>query len=302
MAQVLLIDGTAYLYRSYFAYPERSAPDGTPVHALSGFGRLMSRLLRQVNPTHACVAFDVPVPTFRHELYPPYKSDRRTTPEDFKVQSRLAPDVCRALGMSVESLPGFEADDVLATLASRAEKSGWSVIVVSADKDLAQLVTERVTLWECVRNETYREPDVLKRYGVRPDQLADMLALAGDSTDHFPGLRGVGRKTAAKLLKRAGSIERLVAEPDLCHHAHIRGAKAIAKRLETDIEELRLFQRLATLRRDAPAKVRSVDMRWRGGDRPFAEELFSRLGLLDMLKAVPSWAPPGAHPMSKEIT
>ena len=301
MAQVLLIDGTAYLYRAYFAYPERSAPDGTPVHALSGFGRLMARLLRQVGPTHACVAFDLPQPTFRHELYPPYKSDRRATPDDFKVQAQLAPDVCRALGMAVESIGGFEADDVLATLASRAERAGWSVVVVSADKDLAQLVTDRITLWECVKNEHTRAPDVERRYGVRPDQVADMLALAGDSTDHFPGMRGVGRQTAARLLAHAGSIDRLVREPELCHHANIRNAKAIARRFVDDVDDLRLFQRLATLRRDAPARVRSVDMRWRGGDRAFAEPLFSRLGLDDMLKAVPSWATHDTQPTSEEI-
>lgn len=302
MAQVLLIDGTAYLYRAFFAYPERHAPDGTPVHALSGFGRLIGRLLRQVAPTHACVAFDLPQPTFRHELYPPYKSDRRATPDEFRVQARLAPDLCRALGVAVEAVGGFEADDVLATLAARAERAGWSVVVVSADKDLAQLVTDRITLWECIRNEHTRAADVERRFGVRPDQLADMLALAGDSTDHFPGLRGVGRRTAAELLGQVDSIDELLADPEICVRARIRNGKAIARRLVSDVDELRLFRRLATLRRDAPARVRSVDMRWRGGDRAFAEPLFTRLGLTDMLKAVPAWASSPTQPSTEEIT
>ncbi len=288
-SQVLLVDGTAYLFRCYFAVPPRSAPDGTPVHAVAGLARLLLGLLRRVRPSHVAIAFDPGRKTFRHQLYPEYKADRESPPDDLKVQFGLAPEVCRALGFAVSVEPGFEADDVLATLGRRAERAGWRVVIVTADKDLAQLVTDRVSLYECVKDEHTRPDDVVRRFGVRADQLADLLAMAGDSTDHFPGLRGVGKTTAARLLRHADSLDALLADPELALHANIRNAKAIAKRLAEDVEEVKLFRRLSTLHDDVPTLLTSADLRWHGADRPASAELFDRLGLPEILDAVPRW-------------
>jgi len=218
--RLLLLDGHSLAYRAFFALPAEnfSTTTGQPTNAVYGFTAMLINVLRDEQPTHVAVAFDRGEPTFRHEQYVEYKANRRETPEDFRSQLSLIFEVLDALGIARLSVAGFEADDVIATLATRAENDGMDVLIVTGDRDVLQLVDPHVTVLMTRRGITemsrFTPEAVQQKYGLTPEQYPDFAAIRGDPSDNLPGIPGVGEKTATKWVREFGSLEHLVNRVD----------------------------------------------------------------------------------------
>ena len=218
--RLLLLDGHSLAYRAFFALPIEnfSTTTGQPTNAVYGFTAMLINVLRDEKPTHVAVAFDRSEPTFRHEQYVEYKANRRETPDDFRSQLSLIFEVLDALGIRRLSAPGYEADDVIATLATQAEAQGMDVLIVSGDRDVLQLVSDRVTVLMTRRGITdmtrFTPAAVTEKYGLSPAQYPDFAAVRGDPSDNLPGIPGVGEKTATKWIVEFGSLAALVDRVD----------------------------------------------------------------------------------------
>ena len=218
--RLLLLDGHSLAYRAFFALPPEnfSTTTGQPTNAVYGFTAMLINVLRDEQPSHIAVAFDRGEPTFRHEQYVEYKANRRETPEDFRSQLSLIFEVLDALGIARLSAPGYEADDVIATLATRAENEGMDVLIVTGDRDVLQLVDNHVTALLTRRGITemsrFTPAAVKEKYGLTPQQYPDFAAIRGDPSDNLPGIPGVGEKTATKWIQQFGSLEELVNRVD----------------------------------------------------------------------------------------
>jgi DNA polymerase I len=240
---VLLVDGSSYLYRAYHALPDLRGPADFPTGALHGMVAMMRRLRDQVAAEHAACVFDAKGKTFRDDWYPEYKAQRAAMPEDLVRQIVPIHEVVRLLGWPVLEVPGVEADDVIATLAEQAERSGHHVVISTGDKDLAQLVTPQVTLINTMSQEKLDVPGVKTKFGVPPNRIVDYLTLVGDAVDNVPGVDKVGPKTAVKLLDEYGSLDGIVAAA-----ASIKGA--VGENLRRALDWLPMGRQLVTVRRD----------------------------------------------------
>ncbi|MGB5105068.1 MAG: 5'-3' exonuclease H3TH domain-containing protein, partial [Steroidobacteraceae bacterium] len=198
-----LVDASVFIFRAYYSVPvEIADPDGNPVNAVHGFARFLGDLLERLSPQHIAVAFDESLEqSYRNEIYPAYKANREPAPAELKRQFGLCRELVRALGVAEFGSSRYEADDIIGTLTTRARAAGMPVTIASRDKDLTQLVGAEDTYWDAVADVRYRYGDIEERFGVIPERIADFLALMGDAVDNVPGVPGVGRKTAATLLK-----------------------------------------------------------------------------------------------------
>ncbi|HNW44887.1 MAG TPA: DNA polymerase [Elusimicrobiales bacterium] len=251
LKRVFIIDAHAFLHRSYHALPKFSTSKGEEVGALYGFMRVLLKLLRERKPDYVAVCFDSKGGTFRDELYPEYKANRSATEPGLLGQLNTARDLAAALGLKGVYLKGFEADDIIATLARRAAAAGLEAVIVSGDKDAAQLVGEKVKMWDGSSPDFSGPEAVLKKYGVPPALLPDYFALTGDSSDNVPGVAGVGPKSAAHLVQAYGPLEKILAAA--MDPALTASDKALAK-VAKDMENARLSRRLVTLESDAPVE------------------------------------------------
>ncbi|HEO71145.1 MAG TPA: DNA polymerase I, partial [Candidatus Hydrogenedentes bacterium] len=206
-----LIDGTAFAYRSFFAIKGGLTDSmGRPTNAVYGFARVLLRILREEKPSHIVVVFDAKGGSFRNDMYADYKANRRETPEELLEQFPIIDQVLHAFSLPILRIEGVEADDVMGTLARRAEAAGINAVLVTGDKDLLQLVSDRVSVYDPMKGDSgvwYTPSDVQERFGVPPERVVDALGLMGDASDNVPGVSGIGEKTARKLLERYGSIE-----------------------------------------------------------------------------------------------
>ncbi|MBI5209390.1 MAG: DNA polymerase I [Elusimicrobia bacterium] len=254
--RLYLIDAHSYLHRAYHALPPLSSSKGEPVGALLGFARMLLKLIREEKPDRVAVCFDSPGPTFRHEAFAAYKATRKEVDADLRSQLRLAPDLAGALGCVCVRLDGYEADDLMATLAARASSEGLDAVLVTGDKDALQMVGEGVRVLDPVKGVWMDPPQVEAKLGVGPAAVVDFLALTGDSSDNVPGVRGVGPVGARKLLKEHGSLEAALAAakagdpriPPKTASALVGGEGAARAAIE-----------LLRLRRDAPIGVKPSD-------------------------------------------
>jgi len=257
------------------------APDGTPCNAAFGFASTLLKMFALWQPSHFACAFDAAMTSFRNALEPGYKAGRTEAPADLEPQFALCVEVAEALGVPALSVPDFEADDVIATVAESVLAAGDHVVVVSADKDLAQLVREdgRAVLCDFARDRSFDADGVRARFGVAPAQIPDYLALVGDAVDNLPGVPGIGPKTAAQLLTNFGQIEDVPGEASAWREAGVRGAESLAARFVASRESALRIRGLATVRRDVPGMGLAADaLRWRGPDRERSQQLFARLG------------------------
>jgi 5'-3' exonuclease len=264
---VHLVDGTFELFRAYYGSPPATDARGNEVGAVRGLARSMLALLGERDVTHAAIAFDHVIESFRNDLYPGYKTGDGIDPALY-TQFGPAEDACRALGMVVWPMIEFECDDALATAALRfgADAAVERVVICSPDKDLAQCVQgERVVCFDRIRRKRLDERGVVEKFGVRPRSIPDWLALVGDSADGYPGIPRWGAKSAAAVL---GVYEKLEAIPSsaAAWRAPVRGAPALAESLAAHRAEAFLFRQLATLRTDVPLTESLEDLRWRGPD------------------------------------
>ena len=241
--KLVLVDGTAYLYRAYHALPPLTGPAGQPTGAVFGVGKMLKALIRQEAPDYFAVVLDAHGKTFRHELYPSYKAQRPPTPEDLIAQSDTLKYLIKEQGYPLLEVPGVEADDVIGTLARRAEAEGWEVLISTGDKDMAQLISERITLVDTMKNQHIDSAAIKKKFGVLPEQMIDYLALAGDTADNIPGVVGVGPKTAAKWLCEYQNLDEVIAHADSITG---KGGKA----LQDALPKLPLYKDLVTIRCD----------------------------------------------------
>lgn len=277
-----LIDGTAYLFRGYYSVRPMTAPDGTPVNAVAGLGNALVRVLRERRPTHVAVAFDAGRFNFRHRIDPAYKANRGDPPDDLVPQFDLARQLTEAMGLATYCVEDFEADDVLATLTTHALEARLPVLLVSGDKDLGQLLQPGVAQYDLGRGESWTGEDLPARMGVRWDQICDLLALAGDSSDNIPGVRGVGPKAATALLGALGSVDGIYAQLDAVAALPVRGARTLRDRLEAGRAAAERCRQLAAVRRDVPLDTgtpRGAALRWIGPDTRRLGEFTSLWGL-----------------------
>ncbi|MFQ3038863.1 DNA polymerase I [Neisseria cinerea] len=240
---LLLVDGSSYLYRAYHAMAQLTAPDGAPTGALYGVLNMLRRLRSDYVHDYCVVVFDAKGKNFRHEMFPDYKATRPPMPDDLRPQAEALPDLVRLMGWPVLVIPQVEADDVIGTLAKMASEAGWNVVVSTGDKDMAQLVNERVTLVNTMSGETLDIEGVKEKFGVRPDQIRDYLALMGDKVDNVPGVEKCGPKTAVKWLEAYGSLAGVME-----HAAEIKGK--VGENLQAALPQLPLSYDLVTIKTD----------------------------------------------------
>jgi len=215
MKVLYLFDGSAFLYRSFFALPPLSTSSGFPTGAIYGFLRSILAILKTEKPNYMAIAFDLPAPTQRKLAYSEYKSQRPPTPDPLKVQIPVIKELINLLGIKLLEMPGYEADDLIAYLTQKAKKEGFRVKIYSPDKDVLQLVEgSQVVVINPISEEVFDENKVIEKFGVPPQKLADYLALVGDKTDNIEGVKGVGPKTAINLINTFGSVENILARWD----------------------------------------------------------------------------------------
>lgn len=279
---VHLVDAFVYVFRAYHSLPPMETPDGTPAHAAYGFTNSLLRFLREVRPTHVGMVFDHSMESFRNELEPGYKEGRTEAPEDLEPQLELCLRVVEALGLALFDVPDYEADDVLATLATRLASRGARVRVLSGDKDLAQLVRKdgTIVVGDLAKDDaTLDYEGVREKFGVPPDLIPDWLGLVGDAVDNLPGVPGVGPRTAAPALLAFGRIEEIPADPEAWQGVPVRGAARAARAIAAHRERALRTRELATLRRDVPhVRADLRHLRWRGADPARVERCFAELG------------------------
>lgn len=264
MKPVYLIDASVYIFRAYYALPATLTDrDGQPFNAAYGFASFLCDLLERTLPRAAAVAFDASLNTsFRNGIYPAYKANRESAPPELRRQIEACTELGRAAGLMTLSSPTFEADDLIGTLAARAQSSRCPVVIVSRDKDLAQLLGDGDTLWDYAADRHYDSAAVARRYGVAPAQMADYLALIGDSVDNIPGVPGIGAKTAAALLGHFTDLDALLDNVDAVETLPIRGARSVARRLRDGTEQARLALQLTRIPRDVPLPPEADDLGW----------------------------------------
>ncbi len=277
MTDLVLIDGSSYLYRAFHALPALSNSQGEPTGALHGVLTMIRKLLRDERPAHVAVVFDAPGRTFRDDLYAEYKATRPPMPDELRSQVQPILDAVEAMGLPLLRVPGVEADDVIGTLCAEAGKKGLQVLVSTGDKDLAQLVTDNVTLINTMTDTRMDRDAVKAKFDVWPEQIIDYLALVGDSSDNIPGVPKVGPKTAAKWLNEYDSAASVVEHGD-----EIKGK--IGESLRDNVDALKLSRDLAAIRTDVDLDVGIEDLRAGDGDPGALRKLFSHFELRSLLR------------------
>jgi len=289
--EIVVIDGTALLFRAYYGARPAEAVDGTPIGAVLGTARTLVDMMGRARTSHVIVVFDAGQRTFRNTLDPAYKANRGAPPPDLVPQFDLVQEMVGALGFATLCVPGFEADDLMATVARQAHQQGWGTWLLSPDKDLYQLVNDsppgvRVFHWH---NRTVIDADeVIARIGVSPEFAVDYFALVGDSSDNVRGVRGVGPKAASALVSSFGSLAQIYARLDDVSTLSVRGAKSLREKLEAGREDAELALELVTLKDDVSVEVDGPLGPWARwmGPKDEARAVFARLGVDAPLQAM----------------
>ncbi|WP_266159678.1 5'-3' exonuclease [Dyella silvatica] len=274
-----LIDGSLYVFRAWHSMPDEfTDSEGHPVNAVHGFTRFLCELLEKTQPEHIAVAFDASLTTsFRNAIYPAYKANRELPPPDLERQFVLCREVAEALGIVVLIDHSFEADDLIGSALWSLRSQGFRSVIVSADKDFGQLLGEHDEQWDYGRGLRWGPAGVHEKLGVHPHQVADYLALCGDSVDNIPGVPGIGAKTAAALLAHFGDLDALLERADEVAFLRLRGAASTAKKLRDHGEDARLYRRLTRIALDAPVPTDADALRRQRSEWPRLEALCERL-------------------------
>ena len=275
-----LIDSSIYVFRAWFTLPDSLRNDnGDPVNAVYGFIDFVAGFLEETKPKHISFAFDQSLTSsFRNTIYPPYKANRDPAPDELKRQFEYCRRFIEAAGFPILSSDRYEADDLLGTAATKARELGHNVTILSSDKDLAQLIEDDDTLWDYARDRRFNPRKIKEHFGVRPDQIADQLAIAGDKVDNIPGVPGVGMTTAARLLNKFDNIETLLENISLIGDMKIRGAKRIQGLIDEHQEMILLCKKLTEIKCDVETSYGSFDLTRNQCDFTELQELFDELG------------------------
>ena len=287
MKTLLLIDAYAMIYRAYYAFirTPRMNSRGENTSAIFGFVVTLEDLIKRIKPTHMAVAFDPAGPTFRHEAYEQYKAQRQETPEDIRWAVPRIKQLLEAMNIPVLDVPGYEADDVIGTLAHKAEKDGFEVYMATPDKDYGQLVTDNIWMYRPRHNGGFEKlgpQEVCEKYGIQNQkQVIDLLGLMGDSSDNIPGCKGVGEKTAVQLLQQFGSIENLLANTD-----QLKGA--LQRKVQEQVEDIRFSYFLATIKTDVPIDFDAAALVCQDKNWDKLAPLYRELEFNSLLKQAPN--------------
>ncbi len=270
--RLFLLDGVSYAYRAFYAIQRLSNSEGVPTNAVFGFVRTLRKMIEDFAPERLVAVFDPPGPTFRSERFDQYKITRKPMPEDLVLQMPLIKELLALFGIPVAEVPGFEADDVIGTLARRAEHAGMDVYIVSGDKDMLQLVNARVRALHVHKDNAVLGPDeVVERFGVGPELVTDVLGLAGDTSDNVPGVAGIGEKTATALVQQFGGLEAMLAHAD-----EVAGARR-KENLRAGADIARLSKELVTIKTDVPLELDLDDARLGTPDTEKLSRFYARL-------------------------
>jgi len=288
MKRLILIDGNAILHRAYHALPPLTAPDGSVVNAVYGFTSMLFKLFSDLKPTHIAVAFDRPTPTFRKQLFAGYQAKRPEMDEELSTQIAKVHDVITSFGIPMYEVDGYEADDVIGTLAKQAVNK-TQVIIVTGDRDLLQLVEgDRILTYMPVKGlseaKIYGEKEAKERLGVDPKQIPDYKALAGDASDNYPGVAGIGPKTASQLLEIFGSVEKLYQAIQKKDARLKEFSPAVIEKLSFGAEDAVLSKDLATIRTDVPIHLNFDEAKIDTLDRPEARKALEEFHFSSLVK------------------
>ena len=283
---VYLIDASVYIFRAWFSMPDEFVNrNGEPTNAVYGFTGFLCSLLEQTSAGHVGVAFDESLTTnFRSEIYPEYKANRDPAPEELKRQFGWARGVAEAMGLKCYGDPQFEADDIIGTLCEHWRGVGHPVYVVTSDKDLAQLVRPGDYWWDFSRNQKLSPDGIFKKFGVNPEQIADYLALVGDSVDNIPGIPGVGPKSATALLAHFGDLDTIYERVAEVEHLSVRGAKSLMNKLVEHRAAADLAKLLTVINTEVPSTLASPDIVRTDTDTTRLNEMFDELAFGQMLR------------------
>ncbi|MFH1778532.1 MAG: DNA polymerase I [Candidatus Omnitrophota bacterium] len=282
---LFLIDGNSFCYRAFYAIRSLLTSKGQPTNAIYGFITMLNKIIKEEAPQYLAIAFDLKGPTFRHKKFEEYKIHRKPMPDELSEQMPIIKEIIDAYNIPIYEMEGYEADDILATIAKRSEKKGYDVYIVTGDKDVLQLVNSHIKIYNVHKEGlVYDEGKVKERYGVGPERIVDLIALMGDSSDNIPGVPGIGEVTAAQLIERFGSLDKTLSSIDKIESESLR------KRLSEFKEQAKLSKELATVDTNVPIDIDMDELKLKGADRERLYNLFKELEFKRLLK---DYAPSG---------
>jgi len=289
--RLYLVDGSSYIFRAYFALPPLTNSSGLPTQAIYGFTNMTLKFLKDYHPQYLSIVLDAGRETFRNQMYEFYKGNRPEAPRDLVTQLPYIRKILQALNVPVLELEGFEADDLVATLARHFSGGGIEVVIVSGDKDLMQLVSQDVKLLDTAKGKWVGLEDVKNKFGVEPEKVVEVVGLMGDSIDNIPGVRGIGEKTAIILIQKYHSLENLFEHLDELEETKLKGASRIRKALIEGKKAAFLSRELATVRTDVPIQIELEQLQYRGWNKEKLRELFTELEFGRLLKELDGESP-----------
>lgn len=285
--QLLFIDGSSYIYRAFHAIPYLSNSKGLPTNAIYGFIQMLIKVIKDFKTDHIAVAFDVKGPSFRHKMYEQYKAHRPEMPDNLKPQIPYIKEFVRAFNIPVLELEGYEADDIIGTISKQMKEKDVEVIIIAADKDMLQLIDDNTTIVDTMKGQSFGLKEVMERFGTSPEFIIDIMGLTGDAADNIPGVKGIGEKTAVKLIQQFGTIENLLLNIDNI------AEKGIREKLREQAENARLSKKLAAIDRTVPIHYKYEDLIAASPDYPRLELLLKELEFTKLVKQlIPSYNTP----------
>ena len=285
-APLLLVDASIYIFRAWFSLPDSmQSPDGKSINAVYGFARFLGELLTAAKPKHMAIAFDESLTSsYRNEIYPDYKANREPAPEELKHQFALCREVAMALGLATYSSDRYEADDIIGSVAQWWRSEAGQAVIVTRDKDLAQVLRPGDEYWDFAGKKRLQYEGIKEFFGAHPEQIADFLALTGDSVDNIPGVPGVGAKTAQRLLDEFSDLDAIYADLERVRGMKIRGAARIAQSLEDNRDAAYLARKLTRITCDMPLKLDIRELRRDCPDVDGLDAFYERIGIGDALR------------------
>ena len=282
MPTLYLIDGNSYIYRAFYAVRGLTASDGTPTNAIYGFINMVFKILRDKRPDYFSIVFDTPGPTHRHDAYEDYKAHRPGMPDELKAQIPMIKEIVDAFRIHTIEMEGYEADDLLGVIAKMAESKGFDVLIVTGDKDMCQVVSPKVKLYDSMKEKITEEKDVIEKFGVPPIQFPEIIALMGDASDNIPGAPGIGEKTAVKLLKEFGTLDKL-----LENHSDIKNTRA-RNSVAGNMDNIKLSKELATIHTDIKLDLTLDDLKREEPDWGRLRDFFRALEFTSLARLIPN--------------
>ena len=281
MPALYLIDGNSYFYRAFYAIRGLTNSKGFPTNAIYGFTNMLLKILREKNPDYLVVVFDTPMPTERHRAYKDYKAHRPKMPDELQVQIPYIKEIVRSFNICMLEMEGYEADDLIGTITKKTENEGIDVYIATADKDIYQVLSPGVRIYDTMKEKITEEKDVIERFGVEPRRIPEIMALMGDVADNIPGVRGIGEKTAVQLLKEFGSIDDLIQNYSRIKKTELR--ETVSK----NIENIKLSLMLSTIDTDVPLDVSVSEFKIKEPDWTGLMKFFRKFEFSSFLKLIP---------------